>query len=208
MLICPKCGKTDDAVKFIESFCVDCYPVNVKVPEKKITVQICKHCNKMFLKGEWMRHSDKKIREQVVSKCRGDFKSAEYDLENGIVNFIIEKRGSEIKVGRKYAIESVTVTCPTCSRVSGGYFEAIVQLRGKDEKVEKNRKLFEGRLSKRTFITKETPQKGGIDLYVGNSKAVLELVRELGLNAKITTKLVGVKEGGRKAYRTSFAIRL
>ncbi|HID73314.1 TPA: hypothetical protein EYP38_05215 [Candidatus Micrarchaeota archaeon] len=208
MLICPKCGKTSDKVKFIEAFCVECYPMNVRVPEKKISVQVCKHCNKMFLKGEWLRFSERKIEEHVVSKCRGEFDAAEYSLEYGIVTFTIRKRGSEITVDRPFEVEILTVTCPSCSRMSGGYFEAVVQLRGKENRVEKYRKLFERRMEKRTFISKEKPQKEGIDLYIGSTKAVLELVHELGFDAKITRKLVGVKADGKKAYRTTFAIRL
>jgi len=208
MLICPKCGKTSDKAKFIESFCVDCYPVNVRVPEKKFIIKHCKHCDKMFLRGEWLRFNPKKIEDHIASKCKGDFERAEYNLEDGIITFTIKKGDSEITVEKPYEIDFEIVTCKICSRKSGGYFEAIVQLRGKENRVEKYRKLFEHRLSKRTFIGKETPHKQGIDLYIGSTKAVLELVQELGFDAKITRKLVGVTEAGKKAYRTTFAIRL
>jgi nonsense-mediated mRNA decay protein 3 len=208
MLICPKCGKTSDKVAFIEAFCVDCYPTNVQEPKKKIFIKACKRCNKMFLKGEWLPLDYKKISEYVVSKCRGEFSEAGYDFDRQVVIFTIRKRDSEVKVERKAHVEIEWMMCRNCSRMSGGYFEAIVQLRGEEKRVERYKKLFETKLAKKTFIAKEKEQKtGGVDLFIGSSKAVFELMHELGLRAKITRKLVGRKEG-KRFFRITYSIRL
>lgn len=206
MLVCPKCGKKSDEIDFVEAFCINCYPVNI-IPPKKIHIKACKHCSKMFLKGEWVPYSKKKIGEYVSSKCRGDFSETEYNYDKQEMRFTIRKRDSQMYVEKRIPLDIETVTCKRCSRISGGYFEAIVQLRGEELSVEKYRKIFIKRLSKKTFIAKEKPQKTGIDLFIGKTRAVLELMHDLGLRAKITRKLIGRSEG-KRLYRTTFAIRL
>lgn len=207
VLICPKCGRKSSDVAFMEAFCAECYPVNVKVPGK-ISITACKRCSRMLLGGEWVPYSEKAIGRYVAERCRGGFSDADYDLQRQVAVFTVRRGESEVKVERAVPVEVLWTTCRECSKVSGGYFEAIVQLRGDEAKVAKYREKFIAALSKKTFIAKEKPEKaGGIDLYIGSSRAVFGLMQELGLDAKITRKLVGAEQGKRK-YRTTFAIRL
>jgi nonsense-mediated mRNA decay protein 3 len=205
-LICPKCGKHGDEKEFIEAFCTDCYPVKLKCPTK-LKLEQCKGCEKLKISGEWTAYSDKKISDFVIGKCRGDFKYGNFDLENHIAEFTVVKDGKQTTVRRSILFEMVTTLCKYCSRISGGYFQGIVQLRGPEKKVEKYANMFIKKLSNKTFITKEEEKHGGFDLYVGNSKAVIVLLSELEVKATITRKLVGLEEG-RRLYRTSFLIRL
>jgi nonsense-mediated mRNA decay protein 3 len=205
-LVCPKCGRTSDKVQFIEAFCIDCYPANVKIP-KRVEIEQCKSCQKVRLKGEWTPYSRRKIADYVAGKCRGDYVSAEYDHERGIIIFTISKDDSEAKVERSVDVEIKAVMCRNCSRISGGYFEGIIQLRGDPKKVERYAKTLIQSLEKKTFITKTEEKDGGLDLYVGKSKAVVELLGELRIKALMTRKLVGRAEG-KRLYRTTFLIRL
>lgn len=202
-LICPKCGKKSEDIEFIEAFCVECYPTNIKVP-RKIEIEQCKSCEKMRIRGEWMPYNEKKIAEYIVSKCKGDFDSAEYIPEEGIIRFTIKGKK---QIEKEIKVEMKTVLCRNCSRISGGYYQGLIQLRGNQKKIEKYADLFVKKLSKKTFIAKEEEKHGGLDIYVGSSKAVVELLTELRLTALITKKLVG-REEGKRLYRTTFRIRL
>lgn len=202
-LICPKCGKTSDKVAFIDAFCVECYPVNIKVPDT-VELEQCTRCGRARLKGEWTTCNERKISELVLSKCRGDFESAEYDLERQTAVFVT-RHGA--KVERVIPVEMKKTICPQCSRISGGYFEAIIQLRGNKAKMEKYALMLISRLEKKTFIAKTEEKDEGLDLYVGNSKAVVALMGNLGVRALITKKLVG-RDQGKRLYRTTFLVRL
>ncbi len=201
MLICPKCGKSDKEVKFVEAFCIDCYPFNLKLPDR-IVIEFCKRCNRIRLKGEWVPYSRKKLEEHIASKARGEFESVSYDSEKGEMVFAV--KGTEIR--RPFEFEKRIVICPDCSKVAGGYYESIIQLRGDERKVAKYAKILTKMLGRKTFITKSEEKHGGVDIYAGSTRVVLEAVAELGLKRKITRKLVGTKEG-RRAYRTTFSIR-
>ncbi len=205
-IICPRCGRNDSQVKFIDAFCVDDYPVRVEAP-KKIEIKTCRNCSMMFLKGEWMPYSEKKISAFVESKCKGDFTEAKYDIPSQTVRFTIEKGGNRIEAERFTRLEKTVTTCPRCSRISGGYFEAIVQIRGERKNAQKLADSILKRLAKLTFISKTDEKDEGIDIYAGDSKAVVQLMSELGIRTLITKKLVG-RDEGKSLYRTTFLIRL
>lgn len=204
-IICPRCGKSSGEAEFIDSFCVDCYPFKVRLPER-MSVEQCTRCKRVHVRGEWAQYNPRKISDYVISKCKGDFDSAGYDPETQKAAFIMS--GSGARVERTIPLEVVKTICQQCSRMSGGYFEAIIQLRGDPIRVLGHTEMLLKRLAKmNTFITKEEEKDGGIDLYVGNSKAVVELMGELGLKTLITKKLVG-RDQGKRLYRTTFLIRL
>ena len=201
-LICPKCGKKSEDIEFIDAFCINCYPVNITVP-RKIGIEQCKRCGKIRLSGEWQNFSEKRISDYVISRCKGDFDSAEYLPDEGKVRFTIKGKK---QVKRSIEIEFKQVICANCSRMSGGYFQGVIQLRGDPKKVEKYARIFNEKLGKRTFITKEEDKHGGVDIYVGNSKAVVELLTEMKIKSLMTRKLSGVEEG-KRVYRVTFLLR-
>ena len=205
-IICPRCGRDSDSVPFIDAFCVDDYPVRVECPAK-LEVKSCKSCGDMFLKGEWIRSNPRKIAVYIESKCKGDFEDATCDVDRQKVKFLIVKGDNRIEVERPVIIEKNVTTCPKCSRISGGYFEAIIQLRGDQKKVAKAAESITKKLAKATFIAKTEEKDEGIDIYAGSSKAVLQLMGELGLRTLMTKKLVG-REEGKQLYRTTFLVRL
>jgi nonsense-mediated mRNA decay protein 3 len=205
MIICPKCGRSNEAVKFIEAFCIDCYPYKFKLPED-LELQVCKRCERMLFKGEWMPYNSKKIEEYVVSKCKGDFSSAKYDIDNGVVIFTIKKGDAQIDIERFVELKKMVTICPRCSRISGGYYEAIIQLRGNDAKIAKYNRILTEMLKKSTFISKSEEKDEGTDIYVGSSKAVVGVITELGLRTKITRKLAGLKDG-KRFHRVTFLLR-
>ncbi len=204
-LICPKCGRTSDEVDFIEAFCIDCYPVNIQCPQK-VVIEQCKACKKIKVSGEWIPHSRKRIAEHVISKCKGEFSEATYDLNTHEASLTVVKDNSSTVFRRRIKLVMKTVMCRHCSRISGGYFQGIIQLRGDEKRVKRYARMLTEKLGKTTFITKEEEKHGGIDLYVGSSKAVVQLLSEMGVKALITRKLVG-REKGRRLYRTTFRIR-
>ena len=113
--------------------------------------------------------------------------------------------------------------CDMCSRESGGYFEAIIQIRAAGRfptEEEKRRSMSiarEAMASMRkkgdrlAFISEEVEQKEGIDLYMGSMNASRQVCRlitsELGGSFSESPTLVGMKDG-KNLYRITFAVRL
>lgn len=201
-LICPKCGRTSDNVRFIEAFCAECYPIRIETPDR-ITFEQCVRCDRIRFRGEWIPYNERKVTGYIVSKCKGDFETADYNFESQKAIFSV---GGGSKIERGVIFELKKTICQQCSRVSGGYYEGIVQLRGNRAKIEKQAKMIIDRLEKVTFITKTEEKDGGLDLYVGNSKPMVKLMVDLGVKTTITKKLAG-QDQGKRLYRTTYLIR-
>jgi nonsense-mediated mRNA decay protein 3 len=202
-LICPRCGRSSGEVKFIEAFCIDCAPIRLECPAK-VEIEQCTRCLRIRLKGEWTPVGEKKIDKFVISRCRGEFVGFKYDKETGEAEFELQS-GASVK--RTIILEMKKTICQQCSRMSGGYYEGIIQLRGSREKGEKFAERIMEKLAKVTFIAKVDEKDEGIDIYVGSSKPIVATMAEQGVRAMITKKLIG-RDQGKRLYRTTFLIRL
>ncbi len=201
---CPKCGKEGDPAESVGAFCPACYDFKIKLPE--IHFKKCKKCERVLFDKEWLPYNKKKIEERIVSRLKGSFNRADYYLDAEQAVFYFEIGGKVHMENRTLSPKIEIVMCPNCSRESGGYFEAILQFRGN----KKSRKFFANKLhhllSNKTYVNKVEEKKEGIDLYVGSTKVVLNVLKEMGLTYKISRTLHTQKEG-KMLYRTTFAIR-
>jgi nonsense-mediated mRNA decay protein 3 len=110
-----------------------------------------------------------------------------------------------------------------CSRESGGYFEAIIQIRaaGRFPTEEERRRCsaiardsmesMRKKGDRLAFISEALELKEGIDLYMGSMNASRQVCRliinELGGSFSESPTLVGMKDG-KNLYRITFAMRL
>src|SRR4030095_3278411 len=186
-LICPKCGRSSDKVPFIEAFCADDYPVKLETPPR-MEVEQCTRCKRIRLRGEWTVYTERKIRGVVLGRCKGGFDTADYDIDWQKAVFKLSGSGAVIE--RSIPLHIKKNICQDCSRVSGGYYEGIIQLRGDRARQEKYAKLFIEKLEKVTFISKTEEKDEGLDLYIGRSKPIVEMMGKLGIKTLITKKLV------------------
>lgn len=206
--ICPKCGITSSKRGFVGDFCVDCYASRIELDVPRgIVVQRCHSCGRVRTK-EWVWENEKNVQELVLSRCRGKYASARVRLEpEPHITFIVNASGSFVEIVRNFELKFENVTCPECSRKTSGYYEAIVQIRGDPEKIEKLGGRIARKLEKATSISKVEELKEGTDFYVVSKKAAAETLSELGFRFTTSNKLFGVKDGQR-VYRTTFCVRV
>ncbi len=113
-------------------------------------------------------------------------------------------------------------TCDRCSRISGGYFEGVVQVRASGRPLtareqetaariagEVEDRLQEGG-SRLSFISRMTDEEG-LDIVVGQSAMGEDIAREitgaLGGRYTVHPKLAGEKDG-KRLYRITYSVRL
>jgi NMD protein affecting ribosome stability and mRNA decay len=95
--------------------------------------------------------------------------------------------------------------CDDCSKASSGYYEAIIQVRGKN--VQRWAEKIMRELKSRTFVSKYMKLDEGIDIYVGSRKEAAETLAILKRKPTISDKLYGVKDG-RRVYRRTYCVRV
>ncbi len=204
-LLCPSCGVSNEEVRFSGPFCVKCKPVHIDLP-KKVEYQRCSRCGRVRLKGNWIEWNEAKVEGDVAAKFKGEFLRATYSLPDQEATFFVGDKREMYPLKMQVPVAILKVICQQCSRQSSGYFEAIIQLRGKPSSIKRFTRLFKKILAKKTFLSKEEEKKEGVDLYVGNSREVVALLSELGMRAQISRKLAGQRQG-KRLYRTTFLLR-
>ncbi|HVN65768.1 MAG TPA: 60S ribosomal export protein NMD3 [Methanomicrobiales archaeon] len=113
-------------------------------------------------------------------------------------------------------------TCDRCSRISGGYFEGVVQVRADGRAISPREREVAARIASEveerllergarlSFISRMTEEEG-LDIIVGENAMGEEIAREvtgaLGGRYTVHTKLAGEKDG-RRVYRITYSVRL
>lgn len=239
-LFCPKCGKETEAEGLCNACFADKYVV-FQVP-LVLDVKICAKCPSYKIGEVWVETSlaeyEDLARKAAVKTVRMAL-SVNKEVDQPQITVVPELTGPyvvTVHVTVTGSIEgrpvSTTVdvegrvrreTCDICSRIAGGYYEAVVQIRAEGrtptkQEIDRCLKIIENvfvRASKTgdrlAFITDIFPLPEGADLYVGSTAcarhASRTIVDEFGGSLIESPKLVGAV-GGKGVYRVTFAVRL
>ncbi len=232
---CFKCGK-NEAVQ--DGLCRECYLAThdlVKVPDY-IDLYVCSHCGAISSDGKrWTDYEDfnEGLEESAASRISVSRGTVITEEESSVIekdpHTYVLKGHLSLKTGPIFSekdfqstIRIKTSTCPRCTRLHGGYYEAIIQIRASDRAMSEEEKTeYEDIVSSRIeemknisrdiFITQEEEVHGGIDIYVSKSRAAKSTARYLAeeVAGRLTEskKLAGRKEG-EDFYRFTYLVRL
>ena len=226
---CPRCAKEID--ELFGGLCRECYLETVKFVEvpQSISLLVCR-CGRSNEKKKWVQNvSVEEMIERIVTlnvkKDRKTMIKVEYEpfVLNGKTRVPVTiccERVVDGNVIVKHAMTELVLvprTCDVCSRVSGGYYEAIIQIRGVKYKQEQLLGLVERIVNrykdtdKFSFITQVQNSKAGIDVYLGSSKIAGKIEQEskriYKVTSKITHSVCGVKDG-RELNRITILLRI
>lgn len=215
-MFCIKCGKK--AVK--GNFCKECFLERnslVKLKNKVVRARVCE-CGRYTVKEEWKKPKDmiEEITEQniEVQKNTEIIKKNIETKEFGnriYVYLTVKGKIEDISKTEEHEFEIILKKnkCLLCSRKSGNYHEAVLQLRGVPLKEIK--KVFGKRDEE--YITKIREVKNNktvnYDILLVDKKVAEKIARALrsfGYDIKTTFKLVSQKKG-KKLYRKFYAVR-
>ncbi len=151
----------------------------------------------------------------------------EEDPRNFTVQVVVDGLVEHVHVREPHTtrVRLKGATCTRCSRFHGGYFESIVQLRrGGDRGVEADEmraarniaqdvveRLRAKKGDRNAFILKEEELHGGLDLYIGTSRAGRVISRSIadayGGRVTDSATLTG-QQDGQDVYRVTYSVRL
>ena len=235
-VICPKCGK--ECEKLFGSVCKACFLENFKLIDLPLVlhIRICGRCGAYFHKNRWesLGSLDEVVLRAVEDAIfvHNEAEGVELDLEpRELTPYIYSVKvkvdafvkGESIHAEAETEVRILRTACDMCSRESGGYFEAIIQLRAAgrlpaEEEIKQCMALVRevlGSMKKKgdrlAFISNTDVLKEGLDLYMGSVNASRQICRiissELGGNFAESPTLVGMKDG-KDLYRITFSMRL
>ena len=230
---CPKCGATDKP--FHNGFCVDCFLKDHPGVAEAEDVEInrCQHCRRVRSHGEWETGSPETIKEIVRSHVKTTLESPEISVElvePGEKKEVYEATvsgsigGERVTISRLVKVKYGKETCEVCSRKSGNYYEAIMQLRPSEKKIDlqrmrtalnflRNEARALTKKDRKAEIFRYETVKSGIDVYWGSARAAKIALQHLQATYRPAVKesytLRGVdKETGKKRYSVTYSVRL
>ena len=233
-IICPRCGQPTE-----EGLCPRCRVADTRVLtcENYVTAVYCPVCDSQKRGKTW---SDlRTAREDLITEMAVSAVSIHEDVKNPRVTVRSEEIASNRTActvdveGTLYSIpvhETCQVeirwqkeACDRCSRISGGYYEGIVQVRATNRKINAYEREVATSIAEQTedslqesgdrlsFISELKESRDGVDITVGSQHLGQVLTRAItgALGGKYTThpKLMGEKEG-KALYRITYSIRL
>lgn len=237
-MFCVVCGKeTDEELRGGE--CASCYlEKNVLASVKDhVDVEVCVHCHARKRGEIWMEgHGSFEpivadaVREAVqlvkaVQKARLQVDVRPEDERNFSVTVLASGVAEGVPFETTLSTRSriKNGTCVRCSRVQGGYYEAIVQVRATRREMEVDEKRAIKALASRfiervvqegdrnAFVLRDEDAERGLDIYMGTTNSGRMLAKaiatEYGGKTTEHAKTVGQKDG-LDLVRMTFAVRL
>ncbi|MEA3343349.1 MAG: NMD3-related protein [archaeon] len=214
---CPRCAKETD--ELLEGVCADCYVETKKFVEAPqiVSVLVCA-CGRSNEKKKWVQNAsiEEMVERVILSNLKKDKDTAvriEYEpfticgKTRVPVTVVAERQVGGKRVAKSVGVELMIIphTCDVCSRVSGGYYEAILQIRGPKYRQEQMLALVKrmvaryGETDKYSFITQILACKDGVDVYLGSSKVAQKIRQETkriyNVASKVTHSVCGMRDG-------------
>ncbi|OYT64007.1 hypothetical protein B6U67_01215 [Methanosarcinales archaeon ex4484_138] len=236
---CPRCGRP--AKELHQSLCEKCYAETLTLIEhpRTIKINVCPACTAYRTGKKWINpEKETDLNKIIINIAEKNIKIHE-DAEDPKVTLKIENLGNttctvqihadatvynnQITYNDELVLRIQRETCNICSRLAGGYYEAIIQLRGEnhiptDEEIEEYTEKIDKLIEKihekgdsTAFITKTIKRKRGTDFYIGSNHAARQITQKItaedGTTLTRSPKLVGRKDG-KEIYRTTYALRI
>lgn len=194
MNFCPRCGKEEN---LIDGLCKECFTKTNALAEFKGKIIMCPICKRWFSKGTWkgfeeamqdgIKHKGLLIDADIED--HGNYFTIKYsiDYKKNILDGELEIHASVKKNA-----------CTNCSRMMGGYYEAMIQLRGNWKKPYE--------YANWVGTSKIEKKKEGIDLYIIKfaeaNKLVGLLKKRFRPEVKESSSMAGMKEGKHISRKT------
>jgi nonsense-mediated mRNA decay protein 3 len=208
---CPICNRSSDEYEFFGAFCEICSKekLSKKIPNE-VEITRCNRCKRIKLAGSFVEENKLSIAEEIKKSIKNIAVKVNDYNPAGVASITVTEviDGKELKLDKTLSIKYVDTLCQQCARKAGGYYEAVLQLRGDASKIPRlERSIASFFESNDEFISKEIEVANGIDIYVSSKKLVSAMLSSMRLKAKTSYTLYSVKNG-KKIYRNTYAIYL
>lgn len=232
-MFCVECGK--EGLIYRNGSCINCYLKNKQFSKGPYYLDIytCPTCNAYKYKNTWINESFETFLHRLITDSfviDDDFHNVQittsYEQKDRTVTCNIkisgQVNGHQIIEEHAVVVRLRRETCESCSRQSGGYYEAILQIRSEQRKlgkqelrdmqqyVEQYVQNQREKGNRALFITDFTEEHGGIDFYLSDKGAAFTLSKKLyeqfGGEVKQSSKNIGMKDS-RQLYRMTYLVR-
>lgn len=212
---CPTCNRSSEEARFIGEFCEFCVTDKVKA-NLPINVKLrrCRVCGAIRDSKGFVPYSNEAMSDAIAqqfhrSDCSIRLKEFDEMRKKALLHIVCETEDGKIRFNYEIGVKFTKEMCPSCYRKSAGYYEAILQLRGRENDVARFLDSFTHFITKGdAFISRTDEMGNGIDMYISDKKLVSEYFSlHKSIKPIVSYKLYGLKKG-KKLYRHIYSVKL
>lgn len=233
-MYCVDCGK--EKTIFREGSCKDCYFKKHAFTQAPIYLDIplCAHCGSFKYKSNWTNETFEEILKRYVKQqftISDELKEVEFSFQYDTIVDVFDCRvtiqgtieNEPVKETHIITIRMKKNVCDVCSKMFGGYHEAILQIRPYKKKLstdlkEKIKVYIESLVyslqeqgNRQLFIADMGEEHGGLDFFLSDKQithAICKKTQEtFGGEITISSKNIGMKDG-KQLFRMTYLLRL
>ncbi|MCL4438804.1 MAG: NMD3-related protein [Candidatus Thermoplasmatota archaeon] len=200
-----------------------------------LPLTLCPKCGSIKIGNRWYHNRDDlPLSSRLLDLCSVsddhfhpelDRESIDLDIEGQSVKFIVrlsdgyDFRSSPIQLEAKLSI--LKNSCPACNRLTGSYYESIIQIRSFSRKYsdaidhavkDVNEFLETEKLrGKNPFISRQQRLKEGFDLYLGSKsdgEKIAKFIHDRYFSEMVQNKKLAGRTEGYDLYRYTYLLRL
>ncbi len=233
---CVVCGRTGRPL--VDGVCAECAADRTALVTAPLrgTVTVCPHCGAREVGGQWERAGASRVLtaedlapflkvhpDAGVRRVRWEETNATATVRDYVGHADVVFRGVPRTVDVPLSVRVLSRSCPDCSRASGRYYTAVIQLRGPTERrlersVELRARLArvwddlvaEARPEWRRAVSFDEALPEGIDVFFKETlpaRAIARLAKQrFGASLTESASLFGRKDG-HDVYRVTFCLR-
>lgn len=230
-----KCITCDSEEAVIHGQCEKCFIDHLQISTSgSIEVTICPKCASFKIGNSWSHGKlekplTKKINEHLIVndpsvKVEADADSVELKRLEGKISFLtlLDTNGKKVPGNPQDIPAKILLnSCPTCNKITGSYYESIIQLRTLTAEfspiIEKVLNEITPMLDKLnqsdndSFVSKIQPVKEGVDIYLGKKNDGIKIskyIHDHYFSNTTTTKKLNGRRDGEDFYRHTYLVRL
>jgi nonsense-mediated mRNA decay protein 3 len=233
---CVVCGATGRPLT--DGVCAPCAADRtplVRAPEHAVVI-ICPHCGARKAGASWKRAGASPLLtaedltplvaahpEAAVRGIHWEEKSSTATVRDLVGTARVRFRGIEREVPVELSVRTEHQTCTDCSRKSGRYYTAVIQLRGDSERLREKPPALRARLERiwtqimsearpdwRRSVSWQEDLPEGWDVFFTDTLAARAVAKvgkqKFGASIKESATLFGRKDG-QDVYRVTFCLR-
>jgi nonsense-mediated mRNA decay protein 3 len=224
---CIVCGKNE---AFKLGLCKACLADKIHLKSDNMELTVCPKCGSVKLNKKWYYDNGEKF---IVKNAVSHIITDKSDKISGVKSYNIgedsisldvmvnDKNLGEVEKNIVINLKVIKESCPVCNKVTGSYYESVIQLRtftteyGKVLDMAKETIVqFMKTLNKNdpnSFISRIDILKEGLDIYLGKKEDAIKIDKLMNLdyfcNMKVTKSLAGRKDS-KDLFRYTHLIRI
>jgi NMD protein affecting ribosome stability and mRNA decay len=210
---CPTCSRSSKEARFIGEFCEPCIIERIsKDFPKYARPEYCKRCERIKLSVGYVKNDPENmgiLLAKLLCNSKCEIRIKNYDEKAALVEVTYPVGDDDhVSFDKEITLKMMHKICQECYRKSSGYYEAIIQLRGSKEKIERTLQKVTKYLTERgAFIAKLEEVDTGVDIYVSDKLLAKGFFSYSKLVPKASYTLYSIRNG-KEIYRHTYLLRL